>query len=104
MTFRPFEIKESRLIPLAKLKAYKQEVDQAKDPVVADAPKMHPTKLFDFFINFRDYLHAAYGSISDHPLSYVIHNNIAVLPIGAADPTFKAEGSRYYSYKHEIEH
>ena len=64
---------------------------------------MRPTKLFDFFTDFCDYLHATYGSISGCPLSYVIHNEIAIPP-GATDPAFKAEGSQYYSYQHEIEH
>ena len=103
MTSCTVKISDIGLIPLAALKAYKQEVDQAKDPDAKDAPKMRPTKLFDFFTDFRDYLHATYGSISGRPLSYVIRNEIAV-PLDASDPAFKVDGSRYYSYQHEIEH
>mmetsp|Transcript_1483 Transcript_1483/g.3623 ORF Transcript_1483/g.3623 Transcript_1483/m.3623 type:complete len:166 (+) Transcript_1483:171-668(+) len=63
MTSCPVEIKEIGFIPLADLKAYKQEVDQAKDPAITDAPKMRATKLSDFFNDFCDYLHATYGPI-----------------------------------------
>ena len=56
MTLHPVVIKDIGLIPLADLKAYRQEVDQAKD--AKDAPKLRSTTLFDFFNDFRDYLHA----------------------------------------------
>ena len=104
MTSCPVAIKDIDLIPLTDLKAYKQEIAQAKDLDATDVPKLHLTRVFDFFTGFHGYLHEIYMD-----LSIVVHcpmssaQTLLSLP-ATLTPAYKSEGTRYYMlYQQEIE-
>jgi hypothetical protein len=85
------------------MKSFREEVLVAKDPHQDKAPKLQSTKIFEFFIDFRDFLHDHLGTISKRPLSYVIRNEVEI-PNSNDDPAFGVADTRFVSYLHEVKH
>ena len=93
-------INRGSLVPM---KSFREEILATKDPDTDKAPKLEASKIFEFFTDFRDYLHDHLGTISKRPLSYVIRTNTEVLESGE-DIGYGNPDSKYNSYLHEIEH
>ena len=93
-------INRGSLVPM---KSFREEILATKDPDADKAPKLEASKIFEFFTDFRDYLHDHLGTISKRPLSYVIRTNTEVLESGE-DIGYGNPDSKYNSYLHEIEH
>lgn len=88
---------------LVPMKSFRDEILAAKDPETDKAPKLEASKIFEFFTDFRDYLHDHLGAISKRPLSYVIRTNLEV-PDSDEDVGYGSPDSKYNSYLNEIEH
>ena len=102
MTSRSMAPAQVTVATVNTLRSYKKEVDKHENPSADLAPILSAKKLFDFFSDFRDFLHEHLGKISKRPLSYVIREHVAI-PTGL-DPGFGEPDTIYYNRMIEIEH
>ena len=103
MTSRGLDLPGINRESLIPMRSFRDEILATKDPETDKAPKLESSKIFEFFTDFRDYLHDHLGAISRRPLSYVIRTNIDV-PDSEDDVGYDNPESKYNSYLNEIEH
>ena len=101
MTSRPVTPTQVTTTLVNELQHYKKEIEKHENPLPETAPALTAKKIFDFFSDFRDYLHEHLGAISKRPLSYVIRENVQ--PPNNPDPGFGEPNTKYHTRYLEIE-
>ena len=101
MTSRPVTPEDITLSSVVRMRNLKLKSDSWTAPDI-DKPEISPTKVFDFFEEFAEYLNKFQGSVSKRPLGYVVRKSAAVLPHDT-DPPVGAPLTVYNNHTSEIE-